>query len=97
MLGRIATAIAVLAVAALGFAMLTERIDHRRAFTVLVGCFLVFGASGIAASFLSSNVREPISERPQIVAAVPPPSPALGKPQQPRAPYDPYAGASVPQ
>ena len=49
LLGTMATAIAVLAVAAVGFMMLTGRINWRHGATVILGCFTVFGAPIIAA------------------------------------------------
>jgi len=48
LLGPIATTIAVIAVASLGFLMLSGRVDIRRAAQVAVGCFIIFGASTIA-------------------------------------------------
>lgn len=48
LLGSVATAIAVIAVACVGLAMLTGRTDVRRAAHVLFGCFIIFGASTIA-------------------------------------------------
>jgi type IV secretion system protein VirB2 len=49
MLGNLATTAAVIAVAAVGFLMLTGRIDWRRGLTVVVGCFVIFGAAAIVA------------------------------------------------
>jgi type IV secretion system protein VirB2 len=49
MLGNLATTAAVIAVAAVGFLMLTGRIDWRRGLTVIVGCFVIFGAAAIVA------------------------------------------------
>src|SRR3546814_7849839 len=46
-LGSVATAIAIIAVAAIGLLMLSGRLDLRRGITVIFGCFLLFGASGI--------------------------------------------------
>ena len=53
MLGNVATAIAVLAVGATGLMMLTGRIDWRRGATVILGCFIVFGAASIVAGIQS--------------------------------------------
>ncbi len=47
MLGPIATSAAVIAVAAVGFMMLTGRIEWRRGLTVVIGCFIIFGAVAI--------------------------------------------------
>jgi type IV secretion system protein VirB2 len=49
LLGNVATALAVIAVGATGLMMLTGRIDWRRGATVIVGCFIVFGAAAIVA------------------------------------------------
>jgi type IV secretion system protein VirB2 len=51
LLGNLATTAAVIAVAAVGFMMLTGRIDWRRGLTVVVGCFIIFGAVAIVSGF----------------------------------------------
>lgn len=58
LLGNVATALAVIAVGATGLMMLTGRIDWRRGATVILGCFIVFGAAAIVAGIrsLSSGV-----------------------------------------
>lgn len=48
LLGPVATSIAVIAVASLGLLMLSGRMNIWRAATVLVGCFILFGAASIA-------------------------------------------------
>jgi type IV secretion system protein VirB2 len=53
LLGNVATALAVIAVAATGLLMLTGRIDWRRGATVILGCFIVFGAAAIVAGIRS--------------------------------------------
>jgi len=59
LLGNLATAAAVIAVAAVGFLMLAGRIDWRRGLTVIIGCFVVFGAAAIVAGIrsLASGLR----------------------------------------
>ena len=47
LLGNVATAVAVMAVAAVGFMMLTGRMNGRFGATVIVGCFVLFGAASI--------------------------------------------------
>lgn len=47
LLGNVATAVAVMAVAAVGFMMLTGRLNWRFGATVIIGCFILFGASAI--------------------------------------------------
>jgi type IV secretion system protein VirB2 len=53
LLGNVATALAVIAVGATGLLMLTGRIDWRRGATVILGCFIVFGAAAIVAGIRS--------------------------------------------
>ena len=49
LLGSVATAVAVMAVAAVGFMMLTGRMNWRFGASVIIGCFIVFGAASIVA------------------------------------------------
>lgn len=53
LLGNLATTAAVIAVAAVGFMMLTGRMDWRRGLTVVIGCFIIFGAAAIVAGIRS--------------------------------------------
>jgi hypothetical protein len=102
LLGTVATSVAVICVAAVGLMMLSGRIDMRRAATVIVGCFIVFGAPTIAAGIQAAAglggtgpadaqwVPQPSPPAELPVVASPPPPPA--RPSDP----DPYAGAAVP-
>ena len=54
LLGTIATVVAVIAVASVGFMMLTGRINWRYGVTVIIGCFILFGASSIVAGIHST-------------------------------------------
>ena len=47
LLGNVATAVAVVAVAIVGFMMLTGRMNWRHGITVILGCFVLFGAAAI--------------------------------------------------
>ncbi|MGC4251511.1 MAG: TrbC/VirB2 family protein [Sphingobium sp.] len=47
LLGQVATAVAVIAVAMVGFMMLTGRMNWRFGATVIIGCFILFGAGAI--------------------------------------------------
>jgi len=47
LLGTIATTVAVIAVAMVGFMMLTGRMNWRFGATVILGCFILFGAASI--------------------------------------------------
>lgn len=92
-LGTLAQAIAVIAVASVGFLLLSGRIDVRRGVQAILGCFILFGATSIAAGIMSFATGSP-----DIPAAEP------AQPRMPSAspatvisqPYDPYAGAVMP-
>lgn len=89
LLGTIATTVAVIAVASIGFAALSGRVEIRRVLTVVGGCFILFGASSIVAGIqgvLSGG--DATFSAPPVMAADTSPLAAL--------PYDPYAGAAVP-
>ena len=55
LLGNVATAVAVMAVAAVGFMMLTGRMNWRFGATVILGCFILFGAASIVAGIQSTT------------------------------------------
>jgi type IV secretory pathway VirB2 component (pilin) len=54
LLGTVATAVAVMAVAAVGFMMLTGRMNWRFGATVIIGCFILFGAASIVGGIQSA-------------------------------------------
>ena len=54
LLGTIATTVAVIAVAGIGFLMLTGRINWRYGATVIIGCFILFGAASIVGGIQST-------------------------------------------
>lgn len=54
LLGNVATTVAVIAVGAVGLGMLTGRIDWKRGATVILGCFIVFGAVTIVGGIKSA-------------------------------------------
>lgn len=54
LMGNVATAVAVMAVAAVGFMMLTGRLNWRFGATVIVGCFVLFGAATIVGGIQSA-------------------------------------------
>lgn len=54
LLGTVATVAAVIAIASVGFMMLTGRIDWRRGAIVILGCFVLFGAASIVAGIRSA-------------------------------------------
>jgi type IV secretory pathway VirB2 component (pilin) len=53
LLGNVATAVAVIAVAGVGFGMLTGRINWRYGATVVLGLFVLFGAASIVGGIRS--------------------------------------------
>lgn len=93
LLGPVATSLAVIAVAAVGMMMLSGRVPVRRGATVILGCFIVFGASSIAKGMVAmsgstaGDARTPY-DRPvgqsELSTLTAPPKPA----------EDPYAGAA---
>jgi type IV secretion system protein VirB2 len=94
LLGSVATGVAVLAVAFLGFGMLFGHLDWRTGARVVLGIFILFGAPMIAQE-LAGLARGDAAKAPGQVAAD-------GVPRQPTVPEnapvaDPYAGAGLPQ
>jgi type IV secretory pathway VirB2 component (pilin) len=95
LLGPVAVAIAVIAVACLGILILQGRIPVRRGVVIVVGCFILFGAPTIAAGLEDVIAGTDIERIPDPAPIVRSPSPAPTSP--PTSPgYDPYSGASVP-
>jgi type IV secretory pathway VirB2 component (pilin) len=97
LLGTIATVVAIIAVATVGFMTVTGRMDVRRAVRVVFGCFIIFGASTIAngliaAMSLSGNSSDQSPPEQQVSAPRAPAVPVNSVP----AVSDPYAGAAVP-
>lgn len=54
LLGTVATVVAVIAIACVGFGMLTGRINWRHGAVVILGCFILFGAVSIVAGIRSA-------------------------------------------
>jgi type IV secretory pathway VirB2 component (pilin) len=54
LMGTVATVVAVIAVATVGFLMLTGRMNWRYGATVILGCFILFGAASIVAGIQSA-------------------------------------------
>ncbi len=54
LLGTVATVAAVIAIASVGFLMLTGRINWRHGGVVILGCFVLFGAASIVAGIQSA-------------------------------------------
>jgi type IV secretion system protein VirB2 len=93
LVGPLATGIAVIAVAWIGFAMLAGRIDIRRGLSVVLGCFLLFGARGIVDGLRSLSTNDGAQT---FATAAPPPAVAKAPPPVNTSnAFDPYAGAAV--
>ena len=54
LLGNVATAFAVMAIAGVGFMMLTGRMNWRYGMTVIIGCFILLGAGAIVSGIQSA-------------------------------------------
>lgn len=93
LVGPLGTSVAVIGVAWFGFALLAGRFSLKRGGLLVLGCFVLFGAPGIARALIGLEqgggaATAPIS--PEQIT-VPPPPVAVTPP-----PFAPYAGASVP-
>lgn len=56
LLGTVATVVAVIAIAAVGFMMLTGRMNWRHGAVVVLGCFILFGAASIVGGIRSAAI-----------------------------------------
>lgn len=93
LLGRVATTVAIIAVASVGLLLLSGRIDLRRGAQVIMGCFILFGASVTVDGIMHVTW----SEDSDAVAQPAPSAPIYAPPPALKAaPYDPYAGAALP-
>lgn len=91
LVGPIGTSIAIISVAWVGFSLLGGRMSVRRGATVVLGCFILFGAPTIARELLGLAGRDGGQiPAPDLPAPTPPQSPPPLPPQP-----DPYAGAAV--
>lgn len=96
-LGTLATSTAIVAIASIGFLMLSGRIDVRRSAQAIFGCFMIFGASTVAAGIVSAVPGRSASDA--VAQAPTPPQSLPTPPAYPNAnasAFDPYAGAAVP-
>jgi type IV secretion system protein VirB2 len=94
LLGSVASGVAVLAVAFLGFGMLAGRIDWRTGVRVVLGIFILFGAPMIARELAALARGDAAITTDQAAADRIPRQPTVPE----NAPVaDPYAGAGLPQ
>ena len=94
--GSLATGVAIIAVAWFGLMLVSGRLPRRRSIQLILGCFIIFGASSIAAGISQALNTSPAG--PDSASVVP--SVNVG-PTAPRlavasAPYDGYAGDALP-
>ena len=89
--GPLAITVAVIAVAWIGFSMLSGRLDVRRGLSVLLGCFLLFGArEGVEVLRTAATYRYEAHNGDS-----PPSYVDTNKQNNMKNGYDPYAGAAV--
>jgi type IV secretion system protein VirB2 len=93
LLGTVAITISTVAVASVGILTLSGHVDLRRGATVILGCFLLFGAPTIVAGIQSTAWRPDIGEESLAIAAVDPTPPLVVS--HPPPPVDPYSRASL--
>jgi type IV secretory pathway VirB2 component (pilin) len=91
-LGPVALCVGVIAVAGIGFSLLSGRLPLRRGSAVLVGCFVVFAARVLAAGLTGIS-----SDQPEVTMHVTANPNAMPLPSNTPRAYDPYAGASLAQ
>lgn len=89
--GSLAVSLCVLAVALLGFLLMSGRLALQDGARVMLGCFILLGAPMIAAGLMNlagaAGGYEALAASPVDIA--------VPAPQLPPAAYDPYAGASL--
>jgi type IV secretory pathway VirB2 component (pilin) len=93
--GTFASILAVIAIASVGLLLMTGRVDVRRATQVIVGCFIIFGASAIAQGIIRSigdgdSPAGPEAQAPMRVYTSASTNPVAN------STYDLYAGVAVP-
>jgi type IV secretory pathway VirB2 component (pilin) len=92
LLGSVATGLSIIAVAIVGMMMLRGRLQAREGVRVVIGSFILFGASSIAGGFHSLEERDLLGGSGiSVPSALPPPRDL--SPSE----FDPYGGASIRQ
>lgn len=91
--GTMAIIVATISIASIGFLLMSGRICLRRAAQILVGCFVLFGASAISAGII--DLLRGDGGLPETASLPAPPAHVLPVQNRPQ-PYDPYAAASLP-
>ena len=95
--GPLISIIAIIAIASIGFLMLAGRVELRRSLRIILGCFIVFGASSIASGIMNAMAGSDVPPVSTATVATPPSYPVAVVPA-PNAPsaFDPYSGAALP-
>lgn len=90
--GRLVTTLAILAVAFVGYQMISGRMSLKAALRVALGCFILFGSSAIAQGLIgvARDGGVPAPPTPAAELVVPVPSPRT--PPVSANPFDPYSG-----
>jgi type IV secretory pathway VirB2 component (pilin) len=98
LLGTVATTLAVICVAWIGVMMLSGRVNVRHGITTILGCFLLFGATSIAAGIRCAAQGEcsvggvPVAEADPITSPFPEVKRTISSSP---VEADPYAGAAI--
>lgn len=90
--GALATTVATLAVASIGFMLLAGHIRIARTARIILGCFILVGAPIIASGLI--NAIGPAAEQKLAADAMARP-PEFETPDEPDGAYKPYPGAAV--
>lgn len=90
-LGEVALGVCVIGVALIGAMMLAGRLPIREGGRIVVGCFVLLGASVIATGMLEL-AASPFTPQQSVLQ---PSVRSTLRPELPRASYNPYAQASV--
>jgi type IV secretory pathway VirB2 component (pilin) len=93
--GSLAMGLATLAVAGVGFAMLTGRLELRRGAAVILGCFVMLGAPALARGIVGLGGEAGPPPPPPVAAAPSPPATLPLEAKEIQKSADPYAGASL--
>lgn len=93
--GQLAAAIAVMAIALLGYGMMSSRISVRDALKVIIGCFILFGSPTISRALIGTIRGTGEASPPSLFVHSSPsplPLPLPSAPPETNAnPFDPYS------
>jgi len=95
--GPFATAVAVIAVALVGYGMLSGRVSAKRAFGVVLGCFILFGSASIGQRLTEAAGQLNGPAAPSVVFAQPDGSPQRNPRPTTANAFNPYPGNAPPR